>query len=516
MGAIYVYEPWPEAVDTLGLCGPLTPTSAKYTAAKNGDMEIAVTHPIDKDGKWSYLTKYRLLLANVPMRTTPIIPYGESIHLGYVTSLQRWTVITGATRSDRSVLTAPTEWPNIVTPIRLAVLPEGASVYVIGDLSWAGYAWTAIAWTQGRGWIKTSAIEYAETISLAANRAAIESVIPSPRTRPQLFRIYSVDTSESGVTVKAKHVSYDHAGVIESATAGTKALWANAAAIFQAASRAAKYVYPQWFTNSTDEDVEVSAWTRIGRIEAMLSTSESLTASWSTTILRDNWVYTFLTDAAYDSGYLIEYGSNLTGVEMAEDTSDILDSLIPVGQTAKGKPLTVPTNTYSVDGTDVIVLSGIVKSPNYEYPIDQCGVYDLGSSIKASGTGDSALAAAYVKLIRATLKKFADDKCDEPSVTLKVDFLRLGDTAEYRQFRDLDKLFMHDMARIRHPRLGIDATVELNNVDFDLILERYNGVELGTIRRNYARTRLASWQMPGISNMAASVVNLQDRVAALE
>ena len=29
MGQLYVYDPWPTAVDTMGLCGPLTPTKTK-------------------------------------------------------------------------------------------------------------------------------------------------------------------------------------------------------------------------------------------------------------------------------------------------------------------------------------------------------------------------------------------------------------------------------------------------------------------------------------------------------
>ena len=167
--------------------------------------------------------------------------------------------------------------------------------------------------------------------------------------------------------------------------------------------------------------------------------------------------------------------------------------------------MTVPTGTYTVDGASIAVTSGVVSSPSYSYAVWHSYVLDLGSSIKAASTGSSDLTAAYVKMIRAALKKFTNEKCDLPQVTLTVDFLQLGQTEEYKQFRDLDKLFFLDTVRTRDKLLGIDVTTQLNKAEWDPVLERYDSIELGSVRKNYARSRLASWQVPGLTSLQSYV-----------
>jgi len=95
---------------------------------------------------------------------------------------------------------------------------------------------------------------------------------------------------------------------------------------------------------------------------------------------------------------------------------------------------------------------------------------------------------------------------------LRVEFMRLGDTAEFSQYRNLEKLFLYDLVRVRHPRLGIDVTAEVNRIDWDCLRDRYASIELGSIRRDSAGSRFAPWQIPGLSSLGASVTTLTDLV----
>jgi phage minor structural protein len=504
MGQLYVYDPWPEAVDTMGLCGPLTPSKATCTQEKNGDFRLDIEHPIDPAGKWKSLVEFNLIKADVPLRTTPIIPYGEVISTAYASSVGRWTVKPTATSMQRSVYTVPPTYYGVQSPIRLAILPTNTSVYVIGTMDWIGMAWSAIAWPNGRGWIDSAALTFAENRTVSANRGAIEGLIPSPKTRPQLFRIYSVSPSDTGIKAQARHVSYDIAGVLQSVPAGETDFKLAAANALSHKGGVDAHAMVQYFSNATAIK-DLAALERIGAIEAVLSPGNSLTATWSTYLLRDNWVYTFLTDPAYASGMSIEYGKNMTGVTANVDTNDMQDAIMPVGQTSKGKPLIVPGDTYIVDGQTVVVSYGIVSSPKYSYPIAHQTVLDLGSSVKAAGTTTAQLNAAYVKLIRAALAKFRDEQCDLPNITMDVSFINLGDTTEYAQYRSLQKVFLYDTVRVKHSRLGIDVTTQVNKTIWDCLLDRYDSIELGSVRKSYARSRLAPWQVPGLTTLRSYV-----------
>jgi phage minor structural protein len=196
----------------------------------------------------------------------------------------------------------------------------------------------------------------------------------------------------------------------------------------------------------------------------------------------------------------------MLGVDYSEDETDVIAKIVPVGQTVKGKPLRVPTNTYTIDGHYINVVDGLVPSPNASlYSIPHCAILDKGAAIKATGTASGALAVAYEKLIRAALAKFSEEQCDLPQITLNVDFLHLGDTAEYAQYKDLKKVFLYDTVRVRHPRLGIDVTTQVNKTAWDCLLDRYDSIELGSVRKSYARSRLASWQIPGLTSLQSYV-----------
>jgi phage minor structural protein len=515
MGQLYVYEPWPTAVDTMGLCGPLVPKKAVCTHEKNGDFRLDIEHPIDPYGKWQSLVAGNLIRTDVPLRTVPIIQYGDLTYTYYIWALKHYKVKSTATLTQRSVFSGHNSNPNItMQAVRFAILPPGEDVYEAGTTAWMGYeSWSLITWKYGRGWILSSALDYVDQLTLPMTRNDIETVVPSPRTRPQLFRITSTRESDTGISVQARHVSYDIAGDIVSVIGGSDSEVAiDIASQISADSRSVtNHASKLLFTNS-ETSRPLQAKKNIGAIEGMLAPSDSVTATWSTYLLRDNWIYTFLTDPAYSEGYTIEYGKNLRGITVETDYSNIIDAIKPIGQTTKGKPLEVPTNTYTVDGNSVAVAYGFVNSPNYSYPTQHQAVLDLGAQIKATGTTSSALNAAYVKLIRAALVKFAEEQCDLPEVTLSVDFVHLGDTAEYAQYRDLERLFLYDTVRVRHPRLGIDVTTQVNKTEWDCLLDRYNSIELGSVRKNYARTRFASWQVPGLETLSAYVDTISSAI----
>lgn len=493
MGQLYVYDPWPTAVDTMGLCGPLVPTKATCTQEKNGDFRLDIEHPIDQWGKWQSLVPDNLIKADVPLPTVPEFDYAYH----FVTSIRAATVL-DVSRAARGVT---------VKSMRVATLPVGQLVYIITTFG----SNSMVRWPGGFGWIATSSLDVSATsISLADAPNALEAYVPSPRSRPQLFRICQVETKDDSLTVCARHVFYDYACDMITYTNSNAVECFTALAEINDAGYG--FTYGRFGSNITTE-ATIVGWKRVSTCEAIMSPGDGVVSYWDGRLLRENWDVAYIGGTPPDRGFAIEYGKNLLGVTYSIDTSDVVTQICPIGQTSKGKPLLVPYGDYVVDGIEV---SGgpLFNSPSHfdDYPIIRQRAMDYGSGIKAAGTTSAQLNAAYVKLIRAALREFSENHVDLPPVTVSVNFLLLGDTAEYAQYRDLQKLFLHDTVRVKHPRLGIDVTTQVNKTVWDCLLDCYDSIELGSVRKNYARSKLAGWMIPGLDSLKAYVDTIAEQI----
>lgn len=480
MADIFVYAPDCEDFDNLGLCGPLTPTSAKFTEEANGTSEITLEQPIDEIGRWDFLRDGYILQAEVPVRTTPEIINGE-----IVTSYETWTIKSTATKNQRGVYSKASGGK------RLTTLKTGAKVTVVDK----GDSRYKIKYKKGYGYIAIAAIEYDLKVIGADDPAAIETIVPAWSIRPQLFRIYKPVVKEDGVTVTARHISYDLLGNLTTYTADNPTCIAALNGILD------NCAIPHDFVGRTNIDGQrvIQDWTRISPIEALSNPDNGLLAKWGADMVRDNWELTVLADAGINRGVRIEYAKNMTGVECTVDTSDIITAIMPVGQTNKGKPLLLVPGTYTVDGKTITIDSSLtVKSSHAgEYPVPHVFVLDLGTEAKATGTSGSALLAARNKMIKAALDKFQNEKCDIPNLSLKVDFIGLGDTSEYAQYKQLENIYLYDYITVWHPKIGIDVLVKVRRVEYDPVLERFGSIELDTVRQ-LSKKRLPSWQLPAV------------------
>jgi len=153
MGQLYVYEPWPTAVDTMGLCGPLTPTKATCTQEKNGDFRLDIEHQIDAAGKWASLVPGNLVKADVPLSTSPLVQGDGSM----MTSISRAN-IQSVSLADRAIKTAPG------SGIRMATLAVGAEIYVIGTSG----AYSRVIWPGGNGYIPSASLGTLTGVTLAS------------------------------------------------------------------------------------------------------------------------------------------------------------------------------------------------------------------------------------------------------------------------------------------------------------------------------------------------------------
>ena len=495
MGEVYIYSPDAEDFDTMGLCGALTPTSCVHTEARNDLSEIVLAHPIDEAGRWAFLQNDYILKCDVPVRTVPpITPEGV-----LVTAHEVWTIRTGTTKAQRNLYYNEkgnrTRKKNLPAGTELAIVLKGAARYKAVFTTRKRYRhkgrwlWRDSAYY---GWVMASALQYKLTADWPDDPAAIEAVAPAWVVSDQLFRIHKVELRDDGVTAYARHLFYDLLSNITSYPAGQTDCVSAVEGVLEGCLADTPF---SGFTDVGGVRV-VDGWTRVNPVSALLDPETGIAALWGAELVRDNFDFYLLRDAGLNRGVRIEYAKNLLGVSCEVDAGDVVTRIVPVGKDKKGNDLLLAPGSYDVDGTIHTIIADQVwiDSPRASlYPMPR--VQALACSDECRETKTVTKAMARVRMIREALDALAND-ADLPKVSLKVEFLSLGDTEEYAQYRSLEDVFLYDRVRVKHPGIRLDVLTEVNRVEFDCLGERYLSIELGSVRQDMRKTAVAAWQLP--------------------
>lgn len=481
--AIMAYEPNATDFTTNGL-GVLHPESCIVEETANGGYEAILKHPITllfrlfrQIRKWRMLDNDVILSIPVPVRTMPEIIDVEGSP-GIVTLLERWkvaadktTVRQQASSSSKALRTLAKDAEWIVT------LKNGA-------------------WYKGRdakgrdGWVLGTTLEYVEDIVTPNNTGGIETAIPASFSSQQYFRIYRVSWTDDEVTAYARHITYDFgknmlAECNFSFVDGYTALRVLKSNLYMPAGDFQCYTDISATPEST-EDRQRIQWTRINPIKALLDPDIGFCNLYNAECVRDNYSLYFLKQAGLDRGFTIGYGKNMTGIVWEEDKDDVITRILPIGQTNEGMPLLLP---------EVFVDSPHINDYPLVYIGDPLDVPDAAvGSEKEDGT-KITLSMAY-EMMRAAAQKEFSYGVDIPTVTLSVNFINLGDTAEFAEYKNLEQLFLHDVIRIWHKKLELFVKARVIKTTWDAVLQRYTAIEISTKGFDVSASRIASWQIP--------------------
>ena len=491
MSDIYLYESNATDLEGMGLVGALTPTECLFSEEANGLSEIRLTHPLDEWARYTQLAVGRILKVPVPVRSLPEIENGE-----IVSSVEYWQVKEGAAKDIRWAYSKESGGcrTGLPKPLqRVTVVKKGNSRYKIKYTKTDSKGKKSSA----SGWINKNALEYISEQDIGDDPNAIEEVAPAWSVREQYFRIYEVRSSDMvgegrGVTVSARHIFYDLMGNLTIyKPEGAVGCQAALDGILSGC------VSGHDFDAATNIGASREAqWVRVNPVSAILDPDDGLCAKFGGDLVRDNWDLTLLADAGMNRGVRIEYRKNMLGVECQVNTDSVVTRVYPMGQTAKGKPLGMGGDTPWVDSPKI-----------GDYPTPHIYVLDKGSEIKAKSTSGADVNSARNRLKQAAQAYFSDNPgIDEPEISLSVDFVSLGDTAEYAQYRNLESVHLYDTVRIRHMPLNIDVLAQVNKIEFDCLTGRMKGIELGSKLINLAREKVPAWQLPGNIN-GAKLIN---------
>lgn len=294
---------------------------------------------------------------------------------------------------------------------------------------------------------------------------------------PQLFRIYkSSKQIGSNTTWNAEHISYELTGnpVEQFNVSGVNAEQALnrllAAAVFKH-----KYTAISDITtvNSTSIADVVSVRKALGGVEG------SILDTWGGEYHFNNYRIELLKARGADNGVTIEYGKNLTDAKQERNISNIATAIFPY---AKYTPEGTENEVYVSLKEKTLVHAG---AANYTYK--RCEIVDFSSEWE-SGT------IITEDMLRAKAEAYLEKISTEPDINITLSYAQLKKTKDYKNIQAMESVALCDTVTVRIDKLQIEATAKIVKAKYDSLKERYDTMEIGSVRTNLTKQLTATQQ----------------------
>lgn len=270
----------------------------------------------------------------------------------------------------------------------------------------------------------------------------------------QIFRIYKISKPINGVvTIYAHHISYDLKRIVVSTYTASSCSGA-------LSTLKTKMMTSNPFTFWTNK-------TTTGSFEQKHpDTARNILGGQSGSILDtygagdyefDNYAVKLWVNRGSDRGVTIRYGKNLTKLEAVTNSDDAYAAMVPYWVSQDGKTTVAGSMVQSAHTGDIPMYSAVAMnfSQDFEDPPTASQL-----NVKAS-------------------QYMTNNSVWEIKQNLKVSFVALADTEEYKNVAALETVNLCDTVHIYHLDLGVSASAKVIRTKWDSLRERYIEIELG-------------------------------------
>ena len=275
----------------------------------------------------------------------------------------------------------------------------------------------------------------------------------------QPFRIYRITKPHNGVvTVYAAHISYDLSGIpVKPFTAGS------AAGAMTALETGAAVASPFTFWTDKTNAGNLAVATPLSSRFVLGGGDNSILGVYGGELEYDRYTVRLHNERGIDRGVSVRYGKNLTSLEQDENNANVYTGVYPYYADGDG-------NLTQLDEL-------IVSAPgSYDYekilPLDLSGEFDDTPS-KAQL---KAAAESYMQVYNVGI----------PDIKLSLSFAQLEQTEEYKDKALLERVYLGDIVSVEFAALGVSAKAKCYKTVYNVLLERFDVVELGGVRRSSA------------------------------
>lgn len=173
----------------------------------------------------------------------------------------------------------------------------------------------------------------------------------------------------------------------------------------------------------------------------------------------DNLTVKMLAHRGTDNGVRISYGKNLTDFVQDEQMDNVFTSVLG----------------YAVVD-DVSYTGNVYHKVQSAYPkvmiVDFSADYETGTVPTVADL--TAKARAYAE---------AND-IEVPNVNMEISFVPLYQTEEYKNIAPLERVSLGDTVHVYFEKLGVEASARVIRTEWNVLLNRYESVELGEAKAN--------------------------------
>lgn len=492
MKSVYVYAPDAENFYDSGLCGDLQPEEAIFTEEKNGLSLVNLTLRYDQYGKWKSVQPGCYIKAEVPVRVPPMIVDGD-----YATTVARYE----PTSSRVNVYMTRDQNSPVCAIVNVGQKIYGKSIVPILEnfvqVAVKPYATDDPNEKRVIGYFNKSYMRKIEDIAIVPASYGMEAITDLvTRLADQLFRVTDVTMKDNVIEVTAEHVFYELSGVYTSYKSA-EGQEVSGSTVVNGILSEAYNVDDRFEISSSCSDTQTGIdYDRKSVVEALLDPQNGAIALYNMVLLRDNYTLYALpeADVGFDRGFVVEYGKNMVSIERKENIENLATRVMPFGKDAKGE-IHWMSGTRYVDADNADDYQG--------HPME---ILDTGLTVGKDGVTASNIDQ---KLREEALKEFSEGKINLPEVQLKVSFLSLGDTEEYAQFRNLDKVYLYDKITVKDTYRGFQYIAEVVAVKHNILTGMLEEVTLGSIANSDGKRKIASWQVPTITGENIRLKSIQ-------
>lgn len=172
---------------------------------------------------------------------------------------------------------------------------------------------------------------------------------------------------------------------------------------------------------------------------------------WQGELIRDNFTIKVNNSKGQDKGVHIKYGKNIIGITEKINSDNVATWIYPVGTNG----ITLP---------EKYILNPVWE--NSDYPN-----FALRKKVDFKNADSEGI-------LRIEAQKYLEANA-MPEVNYKVDFILLGKTTEYKNYKVLEQVEVGDIVTVKHSILGIDIKVKVIGVERDILNAKNTKVELG-------------------------------------
>ena len=314
-------------------------------------------------------------------------------------------------------------------------------------------------------------MEIAETANHAKEIEMCSIIVakPSQSGNNQPFRVYKIGKPINGrFKVYAQHISYQLSYIpVMPFTITASGSACNQTLQALKSNSVGTNPFTFWTDVTTvasyQQSVPASLKSRLGGVEGSVLDQFGGEYEW------DNYTVKFHKNRGLTTPAVsLRYGKNITDLTQEENIENTITGIVPFWASSEG-------------ATTVTLPERVIESSTAaNYPFKRTVPMDFSQAFQEQPTQAQlrAKAQAYVNQSGVGI----------PKVSIKLSFVSLADTEEYKSVAALQAVNLCDNINVYFEKLGISTTAKIVKTVYDVLLEKYDSLEIGSLKSTLAST----------------------------